>query len=99
MREVVGQIEKERASFMVANELHGLFRVASRELGLVSRFFDKILATVQGGGPPGGVLVEPRGCELGDARRRVHIVRVGQTEVEIEAMPAGMGRRVVRPHS
>ena len=87
MRESVRHVEEERLILVRPDELLGLLRVTLRQLGLVGARLKEFTAAVEGGVPPLGILIDAR---TGHLRLRlvgrVHIVRVHQTEMEIEAV-------------
>ena len=74
----------------------GLLGVAAGERGLVGGALDELLVAIERRRPPVGLLIEPAGGPLRRGRRGVHVVRVRQAEVVVEAVPQRMMGRDVR---
>ena len=92
VRESVRHIQEERLVLVRADELRGLFGVTLRQLRLVGAGFEELAATVEGGVPPFRILGDERiGARWLRLIGRVHVVRMHQSKVKIEAV----GERVV----
>ena len=97
VREGVGEVEEEGLGLVGSDELRGFFGVAAGQLRLVGLGVDEFVAAEERGIPPSGVLVDAGASLNGIAGRRIHVVRVRQAEVEIEAVLERMMLGAVRP--
>ena len=95
VREGMGQIEEEGSVLVADDEFHRLLGIAAGKGRLIGGALDLLLVAIQRRRPPFGLLVETAGGTLRRGRRGVHVVGVRQTEVVVEAVPAGMMGRVV----
>ena len=99
VRESVREIEEERLRLVRGDEFHRFLGVAACQRGLICGLFDEFEAPIERRVPILGFLIGEGVRELRIARVRVHVVRVRQAEVEVEAVILRMMGRIEAPHA
>ena len=93
------EIKEERLRLVRGDEFHRFLGVAACQRGLIRGLLDEFEAAIERRVPIRGFLIREGVCELRIACVRVHVVRVRQAKLEVEAVLLRMMGWIEAPHA